>query len=522
MSGTSTTYNFLIIFFVALGSFTYGFNSAISGSVIGLSSFLNYFNLTTSGAGASNSNRIIGANNALFASGGVIGCIILPWLLDRCGRRLSIQITCVICILSAVLQAASVHIGMLLVGRFVNGIGVGMIDVAVPIYQSEISPAKVRGRMVGSHGFLVVCGYAMAGWAGYGCFFITREALQWRLCLAFQIIAPLLLVSGSPWMPESPRWLCKVDRAPEALRALEKLHPTSERHPEGHSFAEHELHQIQNQLEIERRENSATGWKEAFSRPSYRKRLLYGFFVQQVCIAQSTGVLVVNNYQILLYNGLGLRGSIALMLYACYNSLAAFMNWVNSLILDRFGRIRIMVVGLIGCSLSLCGFTAMVAEFVGTTNKVGNGFGVFFLYLFVFFYGGTMDASSYVYCAEIFPTSIRAQGVGFSVAGLFIMTLIYTQTAPTAFENVRWKYYLVFIILPWIGAFVMQKYFPETAGLSLEDIAVLFGDEAAVNENASPDEKRSAQGSVVQEEISGGGKLTDREQAFDSQHIQDA
>lgn len=48
---------------------------------------------------------------------------------------------------------------MLLVGRFLNGIGVGMMDVAVPIYQSEISPAKVRGRMVGSHGFLVVVGY---------------------------------------------------------------------------------------------------------------------------------------------------------------------------------------------------------------------------------------------------------------------------------------------------------------------------------------------------------------------------
>ncbi|EXL91361.1 general substrate transporter [Fusarium oxysporum II5] len=518
MSGTSTTYNFLIIFFVALGSFTYGFNSAISGSVIGLSSFLDYFNLTTSGPGASKSNQIIGANNALFASGGVVGCMIVPWLLDRCGRRLAIQTTCIICIISAVIQAASVHTAMLLIGRCINGIGVGMIDVAVPIYQSEISPADVRGRMVGSHGFLVVCGYAMAGWAGYGCFFITNQALQWRLCLAFQVIAPLLLAIGSPWMPESPRWLCKVDRATDALKVLEKLHPSTERHPEGHSFAEHELHQIHNQLEIEKRENAATGWREAFSRPSYRKRLLYGFFVQ--CVAQSTGVLVVNNYQVLLYDGLGLRGSIALMLYACYNSLAAFMNWVNSLILDRFGRIRIMVIGLIGCSLSLCGFTAMVAEFVGTSNKVGNGFGVFFLYLFVFFYGGTMDASSYVYCAEIFPTSIRAQGVGFSVAGLFMMTLIYTQTAPTAFENVGWKYYLVFIIIPWIGVFVMQKYFPETAGLSLEDIAVLFGDEAAVNENG-PSEK-SAQASVVQEENCRGGEVANNEKGFGSHQVEGA
>lgn len=194
-------------------------------------------------------------------------------------------------------------------------------------------------------------------------------------------------------------------------------------------------------------------------------------------IAQSTGVLVVNNYQVLLYSSLGVYGSTALLLYACYNTLAALMNYVNSIILDRFGRIPIMVVGLIGCSLSLCGFTAMVANFVGTTNKVGNGFGVFFLYLFVFFYGGSMDASSYVYCAEIFPTSIRARGVSFSVSGLFIMTLIYTQTAPMAFAAVGWKFYLLFILLPWAGALVFHKYLPETTGLSLEEVGALFGDE---------------------------------------------
>lgn len=102
---------------------------------------------------------VLPANNALFAGGGIIGCMTVPWFLDRCGRRLALQITCLICVVSAVVQAASVHTRMLLVGRFINGIGVGMIDVAVPIYQSEISPAKVRGRMVGSHGFLVVVGY---------------------------------------------------------------------------------------------------------------------------------------------------------------------------------------------------------------------------------------------------------------------------------------------------------------------------------------------------------------------------
>lgn len=66
---------------------------------------------------------------------------------------------------------------------------------------------------------------------------------------------------------------------------------------------------------------------------------------------------------------------------------------------------------------------AMVAVYGGTSNKVGNGFGVFFLFVFVTFYGAFVDAISYVYCSEIFPTSIRATGMGFSVVGLFSMTL---------------------------------------------------------------------------------------------------
>src|ERR1700761_7779273 len=123
----------------------------------------------------------------------------------------------------------------------------------------------------------------------------------------------------------------------------------------------------------------------------------------------------------------------------------------------------------------------MVATFGGTENRVGNGFGVFFLFLFVFFYGGTMDATSYVYCSELFPTALRAQGTGFSVAGLFTATLIYTQAAPSAFSAVGWKFYILFIILPIIGAGLMWKFWPETKMLSLEEIAGLFGDDVALD-----------------------------------------
>ncbi|KAJ5507275.1 general substrate transporter [Penicillium freii] len=148
----------------------------------------------------------------------------------------------------------------------------------------------------------------------------------------------------------------------------------------------------------------------------------------------------------------------------------------------------------------------MVAEFSGTSNKIGNGFGVFFLYLFVTFFGGSMDASSYVYYAGIFPTSIRAQGVGVSVSGLFIMTSIYTQAAPVAFANVGWKYYLVFIIISWFGVILMEMFCPETAGLSLEEIDELFGDRIntkIVSTKEDPDKGRSLEYEKLRLGISG-------------------
>jgi MFS family permease len=156
LGARANSYNFAVTFFAALGSFTYGYNSAIMGSVIGLPAFFPYFNIVYS---SSKGSSITGAINGVYYGGGAIGCWTIAYLADYFGRRRCIQIICVICIISAALQAGSVHIAMLLVARAVNGISIGWINSIVPTYQSEIAPAAQRGRLVGSHGFIICIGY---------------------------------------------------------------------------------------------------------------------------------------------------------------------------------------------------------------------------------------------------------------------------------------------------------------------------------------------------------------------------
>lgn len=99
------------------------------------------------------------ATNGLFAGGGLLGCWFITYLADKVGRKQSIQITATICIVAGALQAGSVHIAMFLVARFMMGFGAGMVNVITPLYQSEVSPPKSRGFMVGSHGFVLCIGY---------------------------------------------------------------------------------------------------------------------------------------------------------------------------------------------------------------------------------------------------------------------------------------------------------------------------------------------------------------------------
>lgn len=243
--------------------------------------------------------------------------------------------------------------------------------------------------------------------------------------------------------------------------------------------AQEEFRQVNEQATLDKAMLGGQSKMIIFKKASYRKRVLCG--MATMFLSQSTGVLVINNYQVSLYNGLGLYGSLPLLLYAIYLTWAAALNYLSATIMDRVGRVRLLLSGLIGCSIMIICEMVMVARFSGTANKIGNAFGVVFLFLYVGVYAACLDATIYVYSAEIFPTHMRATGMGLCIFAQSCSTLLYTQAAPTAFGAIGWRYYLVFSIVPLVGAVLVWRYWPETKGATLEGIGLAFGDEVTID-----------------------------------------
>ncbi|GME48245.1 hypothetical protein G7Z17_g7062 [Neofusicoccum parvum] len=478
-----TSYNTWVVLFATLGSITYGYCTSIIATTLGQPTFLHYFNLDSSG----NAAAITGGLNGLYQAGGLFGSLSSAWAADKVGRRKAIGAAAMTCILGGALQAGSAHVAMFMIARFITGFGTGALVTLVPMWQSEVSSPATRGFLVGMHGVFILVGYSLASWVGVGFFFVNAGGAQWRIPLAIQTIPPFLLACGIMRLPESPRWLISRGIMDEAMEILGKLHgrPTTDGEE---NYAALEFKQIQDQLSLDA--VLPCSWASLFTVPSYRRRAVVGFLV--MFCAQCTGTQVINNYGPSLYASIGFGSRDQLLLQAGWISVGIIGNFVNALLLDHAGRKYVMVTGLGGTAVALLGEAVMLALYQGSGNAAGISAAVFFLFLHIVFYASCLDASTYVYASEIWPTHIRSKGTAFSTSGLFLSSLILLTVSPTAFDAIGWRYYLVLMSFTVLSIFVFALLFPETKGLALEEVGRLFKDAVVEIQGVEADGQYSA------------------------------
>lgn len=177
---------------------------------------------------------------------------------------------------------------MLCAGRVIAGLCVGIASSIVPVYQSEIAPKEIRGRIVSLQQWAITWGILIQYFIQYGAAQVgggpndpNQPESAFRIPWGVQMVPAFILLVGLFFFPYSPRWLASKDRWEEAIKVLANLHGKGDvNHPK--VLAEYQ--EIEDALRFEREE--ALSSFKALTQPRIFRRVLLGMSIQmwsQLC-----------------------------------------------------------------------------------------------------------------------------------------------------------------------------------------------------------------------------------------------
>ncbi|KAL4900631.1 hypothetical protein BDW74DRAFT_188072 [Aspergillus multicolor] len=445
--------------FIALGGFLFGYELGIISSTIAQPHFIAYF--------SEPSDALDGAIVSCFTGGAIIGTLVVSFLNDYLGRKWTLFIGASITTFGCALQAGAISMAMLIAGRSIAGVAVGIMTSTIPMFCSEIAPANVRGAMAGLLQWMLSWGFLVAQWLGYGCTF-AASSFQWRFPLAFQCLPSLILGIGIYWLTESPRWLLEKERYEEGKKVIALLHGTGQ----NDDLLDLEYREICAAIQAEKSANHNT-WRILFTSPTIRKRVLLGCGAQFFC--QTSGLNVINYYGPRIYESLNINTQTSLMIIGISGTLSLLYTTAALALIDRVGRVKPLIVGALGCAAAML-INAVLNRFfpAGSENHHALRAEVAMNFVIQFFFVA-LGVISWVYPSEIFPTEVRAKGNALSTFTNWSVGLVFAQVSPIALAEVEFNYFYVFFVLNLVAAVVFSAFYPETKGLTLEEMDGLFG-----------------------------------------------
>jgi SP family arabinose:H+ symporter-like MFS transporter len=451
---TNRSYLFFIAITAALGGFLFGYDTAVISGTI---SFVKgKFELNT-------------VMEGWFVSSALVGCIagvaVAGELSDRFGRKHSLIGSGLLFSISAIGCALSGSHTGLIIYRLIGGIGVGVASMLSPLYISEVSPARMRGRMVALYQFAITLGILCAYFANAlmlnlsvsltslsegGIWHKLFVAEVWRAMFGSEAVPALLFLITMFFVPSSPRWLSTKNRFMEAGKVLERINSKE--------VAERELASIR--LAIAR--ESASTWSGLL-----QKGILVAVLVGigLALLSQFTGINAIIYYgpRIMEEAGIKLSDALGGQVIIGFVNMAATIYAIMKI--DRYGRKKLMQGGITGMFLSLImvGILFLLGKTQGLILLI---FILTFITSFAIGYGPVI----WVLLSEIYPTKVRGRAMSVATLAVWVGTAIIGQVVPWMLETLTPAgTFFVFAICCIPVPFILKKV-PETKGMSLEEI----------------------------------------------------
>lgn len=457
---SNINFSYLIFLSVvaALGGFLFGYDAAvISGTISQVSEQFNLDQMQT--------GWFVGC--ALVGS--IIGVLFAGKLSDRYGRKVTMLIAALFFSISGIGCAFTGNFDQLVIARILGGVGIGVVSIVSPLYISEVSIARYRGRLVSLYQLAVTLGFLGAYLANYQLLHYSQSGAAlgdgwmntifvsevWRGMLGLSSIPSLLFFVVVLFIPESPRWLVLRKYDERALGVFQRIYLSVQ-------DAQGQLDETKSVVQSE----TKSDWKFLLQ-PGIFKAVLIGAAI--AILGQFMGVNAVLYYGPSIFEEAGLSGGDALFSQVLVGLVNAVTTVIAVFIIDKVGRKKLVYYGVSGMVLSLLliGFYFRFSD----SLSLPNSFLLFFFLFYVFCCAISISAVIFVLLSEMYP--IRIRGMAMSIAGfaLWVGTYLVGQLTPWMLLNLTPAgTFLLFALMCVPYMLIVWKLIPETTGKSLEEI----------------------------------------------------
>ncbi|KAJ7682946.1 hypothetical protein B0H17DRAFT_1160979 [Mycena rosella] len=371
----------------------------------------------------------------------LFGALGSAYLSDYLGRRISIRMGAFIYVIASIIQMFAADLPTLILGRTIQGFGTGILSTAVPIFQCEIGPPSTFHRRFALESFWMNAGYCLSSWIGYAFFFDNRGEDSWRGPYGVQVLISLVLLLGSFYLPETPRWLAQNGFKTEALWTLADLHAAGDVTDES---VNRTYYEILDTLEVEERNGATAPWRDLFK--EYTRRTIIGWTGQM--FAQLNGINAMLHF------------------------LPETLTHAGFSVPQALRRFLIMGSVALALSLTLVGSLKLFIErWPEKISILGSAHGVFA--------GMSMGPYPWLLSAELFPLKVRAKGMAITTVSDWLFEFLVAFWTPPLFEVLRGAYYFLLVGSCVASGLVVWLVYVETGHQTLEEIGGMFGDEQA-------------------------------------------
>eukprot|EP01018_Ginkgo_biloba_P032817 Gb_10436 [translate_table: standard] len=277
-------------------------------------------------------------------AGAIIGAAIGGWLNDAYGRKKTTILADIFFIIGSICMSAAPDPYVLIFGRILVGLAVGMASITAPIYIAEASPSEIRGGLVSTNVLMTTGGQFLSYLVNLA---FTEVPGTWRWMLGAAGLPALLQLVLMLFLPESPRWLFQQNKRVKAVAILEKIYEPSR--------LKSEIEQLSADLEEELQERDSperVGYIDLLKSKEIRVALFVGVGLQ--AFQQLAGINTVMYYSPTIVEMAGfVSNKIALLLSLIVAAMNALGTVLGIYLIDRCGRRRLALSSLFGVFISL-------------------------------------------------------------------------------------------------------------------------------------------------------------------------